>query len=647
MPILPKLNFHFLNCILFLFLCLSASAQYTTKSGRAIKFYEEAENYFKVRRFDEGMEMLMKALQIDPDFAEASYKMAVTAQLFQDHSRANDYFLQTIKTAPDNEKFKGAYYHLAVYAIKKGNYPSAKKYAEKFLSAKPSVTQFIKTAKKIVIDCNYALEGVKKPLNFKSKALGDSLNQFYAQYFPVLTGDGSILIFTARDQPPNNSLDSDENIFYSKLVNSRWGKPRSLSSNINSYENEGTASISADGKTLVFTSCDIRGRINLGQCDLYISTKTGDEWSTPVNLGSNINSAAWESQPSLSADGRALYFISNRSGGKGNRDIWVSYKNDQGEWSPAINVSEVNTDGEEVSPFIHPNNRSLFFGSNGYPGYGGYDLYKSELNVEKWSEPENLGYPINTYEDQLALFITADWKKGYYSIEELQDNKYLSSKINEMEVPESLKPKNRSNYVKGIVYDSKTKAPVDAKIELFDISNNKKQASTASDPQNGNYLLVLNQGAQYALGVTKKGYAFKSLTFNYQEEKDMEPLVFDIFLDPIAKGTTFRLNNIFFDYNKYELKETSRVELDELVSYMQSNAEIKGEISGHTDNIGDPKGNLTLSMNRAKAVYDFLIKAGIDPKRLTFKGYGATQPDAPNDTEEGRAKNRRIEFKIL
>ncbi|NJO03022.1 MAG: OmpA family protein [Bacteroidia bacterium] len=341
-----------------------------------------------------------------------------------------------------------------------------------------------------------------------------------------------------------------------------------------------------------------------------------------------------------------LYFVSRRAGGKGGQDIWYSQLGEDGKWMPAQNLAEINTPYEELSPFIHPNGRILFFASDGYPGFGSYDLYQSELVDGKWSDPKNLGYPINNYQEQIGLFITTDGQKGYYSPEETI-NEQLASLIYEFDVPQEIQPANKSNYVKGVVYDAQTKQKLNARIELFDLTTDVKQASVTSDPENGSYLLVLSQGSEYALEVNRKGYAFKSLTFNYTESQNLEPLEIDIALDPISKGTTFRLNNIFFDYNQYELEEKSQAELDELVKFMKENPGVQGEIAGHTDNIGNPADNQKLSLNRAKAVYDYLVNAGIVPERLRYQGYGATRPDAPNDSEEGRARNRRIEFEIL
>jgi OmpA-OmpF porin, OOP family len=626
---------------------LSSQAQYTSKNAKAIKLYQQAEEQLKNRKFEEGQELLLKAVDKDPKFAEAHFRIAVNYQMYRQNEESFKYFQKTVDAAPDNPKFKGAYYNLCLYEMDKGNYEKAKANGDKFMSMKPTIPQNIKTVKKILLDCDYALANISRRIEFKSSPLPNPLNMMYLQYFPILTGDQKTLIFTGRDKPKSNIPDSDENLYYSTKVGDSWQKPESISANINSPENEGTASISADGKTLVFTSCDRRTRPNFGQCDLYISYKIGNDWSTPVNLGPNVNSRLWESQPTLSADGKMLFFISTREGGKGDKDIWMSKLGDDGKWTLAQNLSELNTDGEEVSPFIHPDGKTLYFGSGGRPGFGGLDLYKSEFFNKQWSEPSNLGYPFNNHENQLALFISTDGKKGYYSLEEVIGGVTQSSVLHEFDVPESIQPKNRSNYVKGIVYDSKTKAKLKAGIDLFDLTANIKQSSVNSDSLNGNYLIVLSQGSEYALEIHKKGYAFKSLTFNYTEGADVKPLEIDIALDPITHGTIFRLNNIFFDYNKYELKEKSKTELDELVKFMKENIDVEGEISGHTDNTGNPQSNLTLSLNRAKSVYDYLINAGIDTKRLSFKGYGATKPDSTNDTEEGRAQNRRIEFKIL
>lgn len=625
--------------------------RYSTTSKKAIKYYENAENLFRARQFDDAVKELKKAVKADNNFAEAHYKLATTYQLFQEYLISFEYFKNTVKASPDSPKFKAAHYQLAWFYLKEGNYEQSKKAGEKFLTLSgTALEKEIENIKKLMSDCDFAKETMKTPLDFKPKALPKPVNQFHLQYFPAITADQKTLVFTARKSEKRG--DDDENLYISyQTETDKWTEPTSISKNINTEMNEGTASISADGKVLVFTACNERGgrgmRDIYGECDIFISYKTGEDWSKPQNLGAVVNSRNWDSQPTLSADGKIIYFVSNRAGGKGGRDIWMTKKGEDDQWTSPENLEDINTKKDEVSPFIHPDGKTLFFSSAGYLGLGGYDLYKTEKINKKWTTPQNLGYPINTHQDELALFLTADGQKGYYSVDKNLGRKELSSILYVFDVPQQIRPTLKSNFVKGNVYDIKTKQKLESNIDLFDINEKTKLSSTTSDAQNGEYTIVLTQGSEYALEVHKKGYAFKSLSFNYVETKEMKPIEIDIPLEPLAKGTVFRLNNIFFDYNKFELKDKSKTELDELIKFMKNNADIRGEISGHTDNVGKAEDNITLSLNRAKSVYEYLINNSIDKSRLTFKGYGASKPDVANDSEENKAKNRRIEFKIL
>jgi outer membrane protein OmpA-like peptidoglycan-associated protein len=341
-----------------------------------------------------------------------------------------------------------------------------------------------------------------------------------------------------------------------------------------------------------------------------------------------------------------LYFVSDRSGGFGKRDIWMSQWID-GTWTKATNLGPtINTAEEEVSPFIHVNGQTLYFSSKGFTGMGGYDIFFSELNKDKWSAPKNLGYPINTADDQVSLFITADGETGYYSYEQRGTNMYRSL-LYEFQVPEAIKIKNKSNYIVGKVLDVETRDPLQAQVELFDINADSLRSTVTSDSLTGDYMQILTEGSEYALYVTKPGYLFESLRFDYQESHQREPLNIDILLKPLKKGTASTMNNIFFDVDKYDLKEKSRTELNKTVMLMESNPDLKMEISGHTDNSGSDEHNRELSLNRARAVYQYLVDQGIDPDRLKFTGYGSSVPVAPNDSEENRQLNRRIEFRVL
>ena len=300
----------------------------------------------------------------------------------------------------------------------------------------------------------FAIENKATASEFNQHPLSDTVNCFAMQYFPVLTADQQELIFTRRT---SNDDSADEDLVVSrKNFRGRWSAPVSISPNINSQWNEGTCTISADGRKLIFTSCI--GRRGYGSCDLFQSVKVGDTWSEPENLGPNVNTGDWESQPSLSADGRVLYFVSDRRGGYGRRDIWVSRLTVDGKWTKAENAGRsVNTQYDEISPFIHVNGKTLYFASNGLPGFGGYDIYFLEKNSDGlWSKPVNVGAPINNHHDQFSLFITANGEKGYYVHEERTSEGHDVSKIYEAEIPQRYQIKFRSNYVKGIVRDKQT-----------------------------------------------------------------------------------------------------------------------------------------------------------------------------------------------
>lgn len=640
------------------FIPLRSEAQYSIKNKRAIKYYQKARENLRKRKYDEGVALLEKAVKKEPKFLEAHYQLAsLYSKIFFNEPGAGEkvmeHYRQIVQIAPENKRFIHLHIVLGEQYLKEGKYSLARRSARRYLDTKINSPKLNFRAERIIRTCDYAAKGMKTPLPFSPIKLASPLNQLYYQYFPVLTADQNTLIFTGVKTPPSRRVPADESMFISYRKNGQWSAPESIASNINTTDNEGTCSISADGKVLVYTVCDNRrrrgpGRGVLGSCDLFISVRVGDKWSAPKNLGPKVNSRYWESQPSLSADGKTLYFASRRAGGQGGIDIWMSKMGKDGKWKQAKNLgSQVNTSGDEVSPFIHVNGRTLYFSSDGHQGYGGKDLFSVDLFSLVKGKAKNLGYPVNDHRDQVGLFITTDGKKGYYTQEELVNNRVATSIMAKFDIPEEIKPKITSNYVKGYVYDVKTKQKLEATIELHDVNTKQLQASVNSDAKNGSYLMVLNNGAEYALEVKKSGYAFKSLKFNYAKGQDEKPLEINIPLEPISAGVVFTLNNVFFEYNKYALKDKSKVELDNLVKFLKENPEISGEVSGHTDNIGDKARNKELSLQRAHSVRDYLVEHGIDASRLIYKGYGDTKPAATNNTNEGRAQNRRIEFKIL
>ena len=623
------------------------TSSYTSKSKKAIKYYEDAFSFFLRRQYGQALELLEHCLNKDPAFSEAHLQAAKIYEVLLDMARAEYHYKKVARQQPKSAKFVEAPYQLAKLYFQQGNYDDARKMAKSAIET-PKAAQVIRDEAQMLLDnINFTEEAIQHPVDFQPQRVEGQLHQFPLQYFPVLTVNQQTMIFTGRR---GITPRYDEDIYVSiKNEQGEWQAPEPLSENINTIHNEGTCAISADGRTLIFTACE--GRKGYGSCDLFVSYKKGDAWSVPNNLGSEVNSSAWESQPTLSADGNTLYFVSDRSGGLGKRDIYLAKRNSQGEWSKAQNAGKmINTSRDEVSPFIHVNGQTLYFASNGRPGFGGFDLYVTEQTGGHWSEPKNLGYPINTYEDQASLFITADGQDAYYSNEEQRQGQYVRSEIYTFAIPTEIQVQNRSNYVFGKVYHAITKEPLEAAIELVDLRQQQPISAVTADPINGEYLMVLTEGSEYALYVNKEDFLFKSLTFNYlapSEAYIQQPIEIDIYLDPVEKGRETVLNNVFFDTDKYTVKEKSKPELDKIASFLQENPTISVSINGHSDNVGSDSYNQMLSTQRAKAVYDYLIQAGVSAERLAYRGYGADKPLADNSTDEGRQKNRRIAFEIL
>ncbi len=632
--------------ILFTTLTFASQAQQElgTNNKRAASLYVESENYVIRRQYPQAISLLNQALNRDYKFAEAHLRLATCYRAIEDNAGAIKHFTEVIKLKPQDPRYSMAYFVLAEINIKEGKYDEAIELLNQHQKIAPK-GNLLDEGARMLQNSQFAMQAINNPVEFNPEPLSSKVNVFQLQYFPVLTADEKTLFFTARN---GNARTDDEDIFISTKDNfGDWTTPESISRNINTRFNEGTCSISADGRMMIFTACE--GRQGYGSCDLYVTYKIGEEWSVPNNLGPNINSPQWDSQPSLSADGNTLYFVSNRPGGIGNRDIYVSYRNEAGDWTMAQNLGEpLNTSSDEVSPFIHANGLTFFFASNGHPGFGGFDLFSSEIDVNnQWGVPKNVGYPINTSEDQVSLFIAASGTTAYYANEKKQGNQYVDSKIYSFELPPQLQVTRGVNYVKGRVVDAITQRPIVATVELYDLETDELSSRVKSDSLTGEYLITLTKGSEYALYVNKNGYLFDSRYFSFQEDDSVNPELADILLNKINRGESVNLNNIFFDFDKFVLREKSKTELKKIIAFLNAYPDIKIEIEGHTDNVGSAQYNLELSRNRALSVYEYLLENGIADNRVYYKGYGMEKPIATNETEEGRQQNRRIAFKIL
>lgn len=613
------------------------SQELSTESKKARKLYEKADKKYQDRDFYGALEYLEESVKEDPSFFEAYIRMGSFYNALGQEDSVYSKFSSYVKTAPD--PIASVLEKLAYMAFDRGEYENANHILNQFLKRVPErATSFeIDLLSRSIDFAVSELESSKDSVEMK--LLPEEVNRFRLQYLPSVTIDDASMFYTKRDD-----VKGDEDIVVSQKKDGKWLPGQSVSSRINTPLNEGACTVSADGRTMIFTSCD--GRNSLGSCDLYISKKSGDTWSYPKNLGQPVNSIYWESQPSLSADGKTLYFSSNRRGGFGGRDLWVS-ESRNGKWSEPRNLGkEINTRKDETTPFIHTNGVSLYFSGNGYPGMGGYDLYLTQKEDTTWSKPQNLGYPINTFRDEVSIVIIGEGSKAYYAKEEQKNFEILDSKIITIELPDKLKSK-RASYIIGEIRDAKTYKPLRADVQVVNLSNDQSIYENESDSITGQYFMVLPAGLDLAGYVKKKGYLYSDFHFSTDSNSALQPDTIDIELIPVQEGETLVLKNIYFDVDSYEINDRSASELQNAFQLLKENPSIVVEIAGHTDDTGTKSYNQQLSTMRAKAVYDVLILKGVDTERLTYKGYADDQPIKPNTTEINRQSNRRIEFRVL
>ena len=606
---------------------------------KANTIYNLAINKAQSDEYATAIKMINEALKIEPKFVDAYLSLAGIYANMKNYAASVNNFEKAL--ALDSVYSADYLLPCSISLAGSGRFEDALKAVTTFL-LNPKLNdrsikagQFRKKTYEFAVE--YAKAHPEKNYVFAPQNLGDSINTTDLEYFPSLTIDSRKLIVTRR-------IKNNEDFYESDWVDGKWSKAHPLPGNINSTTfNEGAQNISQDGKWLLFTGCNFPE--GLGSCDLYISYLTKNGWSEPQNLGRNVNSEFWESTPSLSPDKRDLYFSSNVPGGFGGKDIWVCHRDENGKWSEPLNLgAEINTAADESTPFIHADNQTLYFNSNGHAGYSEKpDLFVTrKLPNGKWSQPENLGYPINTIDDEGSLVVAADGKTAYYSSDRSDTKGGLD--IYSFELRKDLRPL-KTLWVKGKVFDKKTKAGLPSTVELTDINTNLLISKLQTDEE-GNYLVTLPVGKDYAFNVHRKGYLFYSENYNISETTDSFYTA-DIPLQPIEANASVILKNVFFDTKKTDLKPESITELDNVVRLMNENPNMKILISGYTDNVGKPADNLKLSIGRATSVVNYLVSKGVNNNRLSSKGFGAENPIADNNTEQGRALNRRTELSVV
>lgn len=621
----------------------SQQRRFTTENRRALSSYEMALEAYNKADYGSAIMHLENAIKQDGRFVEAHLLMS---QIYHQNNQLELAIVcaeEAIRINP--EFFPGIYLMLGDTHMKRGEYQRAYNHLKTFLGFTNVRPESIKLAERHIMNCEFAFHALENPVPFTPINLGPNVNSNLDVYWPSLSADENTLVVTIN-VPKNPAMTeiryNRQEDFYitTRGSDGEWQPIRSVGPPINTPQhNEGAQSLTADGQRMYYTVCP---RL----CDLYFSDRQPNgRWGNPQKLPSPVSMPnSSEKQPSISPDGKTLYFVSNRGGGFGSFDIWRSNRLDDNQWSQPENLGEIiNTPYNEQSPFIHFDNQTLYFSSDGHPGMGGLDIFMSRMiNDTTWSEPINLGYPINTHRDEDGLIVNAKGTMAYFSSDIRRES---GRDIYKFEIPEEVKPVPAS-YISGLITDARSGWPLKANFSLVDIGSNHELMNTNASSE-GTFFLTIPTNRNYAFFASHPGYLFHSMHFSLEGVYSAEePYHLNIELNPIRVGSTMVMRNIFFETDSYELKPQSIAELQKLLELLNLNPAMKIEVGGHTDNVGTAEYNLTLSKNRAKSVANYLTSNGVDKLRITSKGYGLTKPIGDNSTEEGRAQNRRTEVRV-
>jgi outer membrane protein OmpA-like peptidoglycan-associated protein len=648
------------------------------------------EIYFVQKAPEQAKEMYMQAAQLDPNNIKANYMAAKTITETINKGEATPYF-QRVIDLDDDYKFDLLYSIARAYqyglqfenAIEHYNLYLKKLEQDKDYRGEDKIPE--NQVKRRIYECNNGIEFMANARNFIITNIGSSINSNSLDYAPVINANETMMIFTSRRKEGNlneNVYDDNfayEDIFISYKENGKWTTAKNIGETVNTLYFESNLALSADGKQLYIYRDENNG-------DIYVSEQRSDEtWSEPQPVSDNINSSYSENSVTISPDGQTLYFSSDRPGGYGGLDLYKCEKDRRGEWGKVTNLGEtVNTPYDEDGVFIDFDGKTLYFSSRGRKGMGGYDIFKSIYKVEDdtWSDPVNLGYPINTPDDDIFFVSTKDGKRGYFATVRNDGVGYLD--IYMVEIPDQskdladkLENKNQKNLseegglanhnIKQVansksaqtklqpvqlllkVEDGSTQQAIDATVLLK--GKQQTETLTAEKLAPGIYQFNIrnDEAEEYMLAVEKPGYMYKNVKISIPPmSADSQEFRKKVSLDPVVTDYRMILEFVYFDINSARLKDSSVGELERLKSFLSGNPEVKVEIAGHTDSSGPATYNQALSQKRAQAIVDYLIAQGITTERLAARGYGETDPIASNDDEaEGRELNRRVELRVL
>jgi outer membrane protein OmpA-like peptidoglycan-associated protein len=634
------------------------------ENKKAIKFFKKAEDLYNSSSNNSGArELLQKALDEEPNYAEAYFFLGTLTRRKEEFKAMADAYSKGIALCPNNDP--EAYYHLATYYFSDAytdalKYEEAIKYFEVYLKFEKTPDKKHKEAERLQKIAKFYAKLFKNPVPFHPVPV-DNICTPLDEYLPCIAADNEVVYFTRRGLykiPKAGIGGSDKEVFLERFSFSdlkpdgKYSEGKPLPYPFNETDNQGGASLSIDNKTMYFTLCKLNKKGNMN-CDIYFCENNNGTWGDIQPIGGSVNGEdSWESQPSIGSDGITLYFASIRPGNIGFNekenptcDIYKTTKSSSGRWTQPVNLGpKINTKGDEKSPFMHADSKTLYFASNGHQGIGGYDIFMSkEKNDSTWDTPKNIGYPINSEHDDLSFIVGTDGKTAYFASEKYKGKGGYD--IYSFELYKEARPE-KVVFMKGVV-KNELGAPAGANIEIKNIKTNKV-TKVEVDSVTGKYASIVRLDADLILSVKRPGTAFTS---EYLSEKDSASVgtikKLNIDLKPIVVGGAYTINNINYGTNSADLLPESKFVLDEFIAYLKENSSLKIAINGHTDNVGNDKDNLSLSHDRAFTVYDYLQSKGIDKFRLDFHGYGKAKPLVTNNTPEGRAQNRRTEFVIL
>lgn len=652
------MRFYFLHIYVVVFVFLGGNQVLAQNCDQEIskkskKIYQKALEAYNQGNKREAKGAIYQLTKEEPNFAKAYLSLAefYIKEKPANVKMAKKYFNKAISICPDSVVY--AYNYLG--KIYYGN--------KKFDAAITCFEHFLKNINLIRSDEDYdeiqnyleyakvSQEMIKNPVPFNPTKVS-GLSTSADEYLPIISADNEFALFTRRTKRyemkglTEKIVEREAFTFSMRDSEGEFGEGREMRAPFNKMEHEGAATLTIDNNDLYYTVCFRDKKTDYLNCDLYHSHFKKGSWGRIKSLGDHINTPnSWESQPSVTLDGEILYFASNREGGLGGYDIYKIKKLSKNEWSTPINLgAPINTTGNEKSPFIHTDSQTLYFSSQGHKGLGGYDIFYARQDADgRWKEPENIGYPINSFEDDLSFFVSTDGHYGYYASNRFDEN--YKWNLYSFPLYEEARPQ-KVLLIKGKINIEEFTDSLIVRVQLQNVVT-KKITEIPVDTYTGKYVTALIFKEDQILTVKKEGYVYSSRYLSAEDTTLIQPKKLDFKIKRVKLGQAYKIDDIYFATNKYDLSEDVQRIVDKFHLFLNENPSIEVEIQGHTDNVGQLEANLILSDNRAKSVYTYLIEKGVSPSRIRAKGYGETVPVADNNTARGRSKNRRTVFVII